>query len=505
MSQSTRHLISPEERSHPLRWYITLAVMLVTIVEVLDLTIVNVALPNMMGNLNATTEEITWVLTAYIVSSAIVMLLTGFLIARLGQKRLLLINIVGFLICSVLCGLATNLTEIVIFRIFQGIFGASLAPLSQFILTDTFNKADRPKAMAIWGMGIMVAPVLGPTLGGYITELLSWRWIFYINVPICLLALYFSVRYITESERIKAKIDWKGLLLMAIGVGGLQLFLDHGNSHDWFESHYIWILFSIVSLALFFFIWRGIRLKEKHIINLHLFKERNFRNATLLMTLFSVGMFGILALQPLFLQNLLHYSTLQTGLIMAPRAIASMVGMALSVLLLRFFDPRKITGTGIVLFAIGSYQMGHFTLHTGMFDIITATAWQGLGMGLFFVPLSTISYIYLSRRDTAVATGLFNFGRSLGSSIGVSIFVTLLTRQTQINWHHLGKYINPYNPVLSAWLTSHQLSLHTPQTLALLAEFIHAQASMISFADCFFASAICYVVMLPLVFLMKQK
>ena len=281
------------------------------------------------------------------------------------------------------------------------------------------------KAMAIWGMGIMVAPVLGPTLGGYITELLSWRWIFYINVPICLLALYFSIRYITESERTKAKVDWKGLLLMAIGVGGLQLLLDHGNRHDWFKSHYILILFSTVSLALFFFIWRGIILKDKNIINLHLFKERNFCNATLLMTLFSVGMFGILALQPLFLQNLLHYSTLQTGLIMAPRAVASMAGMALSVLLLRFFDPRKITATGIVLFAIGSYQMGHFTLHTGIMSIVTATAWQGLGMGLFFVPLSTIAYIYLNKRDTAVATGLFNFGRSLGSAIGVSIFCNL--------------------------------------------------------------------------------
>lgn len=504
MKQANSHITSAQGRSDPLRWYITLAVMLVTIVEVLDLTIVNVALPNMMGNLNATTEQITWVLTAYIVSSAIVMLLTGFLIARLGQKRLLLINIIGFLMCSVLCGLATNLTEIVIFRIFQGIFGASLAPLSQFILTDTFNEADRPKAMAIWGMGIMVAPVLGPTLGGYITQLLSWRWIFYINVPICLLALYFSIRYITESQRVKAKIDWQGLLLMAIGVGGLQLFLDQGNRHDWFASHYILILFSIVSLALFFFIWRGIKLKEQNIINLYLFKERNFRHATLLMTLFSVGMFGILALQPLFLQNLLHYSTLQTGLIMAPRAIASMAGMALSVLLLRFFDPRLITGTGIILFAIGSYQMGYFSLNTSMMDIMTTTIWQGLGMGLFFVPLSTISYIHLNQRDTAVATGLFNFGRSLGSSIGVSIFVTLLTRQTQVNWHDLSGHINLYNGVLSAWLTAHQLSLYSPKTLTLLAQFIYAQASMTSFTDCFFATAICYVVMLPLVFLMRR-
>jgi DHA2 family multidrug resistance protein len=505
MNQATpHHLLSRADRSHPLRWYITFAVMLVTIVEILDTTIVNVALPNMMGSLSATAEQVAWILTAYIISSAVVMLLTGFLIARLGQKRLLLINIIGFLICSILCGLATNLTEIVIFRTFQGIFGASLAPLSQFILTDTFSEKDRPKAMAIWGMGIMVAPVLGPTLGGYITDFLSWRWIFYINVPVCLLALYFCVQYITESKREKAKIDWPGLILMTIGVGGLQLFLDHGNGHDWFQSHYIIVLFTLFTLALGFFIWRGIELKQKNIIDLHLFKDGNFRNATLLMTLFSIGVFGVLALQPLFLQNLLHYTTIQTGLIMAPRAIGSMLGMAMAVFLLRFVDPRKIIAIGLIAFAIGSLYMSRFTLNVGMLPIIIATIWQGIGMGLFFVPLSTIAYINLNKHDTAVATGLFNFGRSLGSAIGVSIFITLLTRQTQTNWHQLSGHIQPYNPILSTWGQLSAASLDKQQALGVLAKLVHAQASMISFAHCFFFSAITYLIMLPIVFLMKQ-
>jgi DHA2 family multidrug resistance protein len=479
--------------------------MLVTIIEILDMTIVNVALPNMMGSLGANTEQITWVLTSYIVSAAIVMLLTGFLVARLGQKRLLIINIIGFLLCSIFCGLSTNLNEIVIFRTLQGVFGASLAPLSQLILSNTFSVEERGKAMAIWGMGIMVAPVLGPTLGGYITEVLNWRWIFYINIPVCLIALWLTLRYIPETERSFAKIDWTGLLLMAVGVGGLQIFLDQGNQYDWFQSHYIIGLFLVFALSLGFFIVRGIYLAQKNIIDLHLFKDRNFATATLMMSIFSIGMFGTLALQPLFMENILGYSTSKAGLIMAPRGITSALAMMAVIPLLRFVDARKIVAGGVLLSALGSYLMSHFNADVDAATMITAGAIQGFGIGLFFVPLSTMAFLHLKPVKAAEATGLFNFGRSLGSSIGVSILSTLLTRETQVNWNRLGAHINLYNPNLNLWLHHTGFSLPDPHTLPVLAQTLSLQASTVAFTDCFHSAMLFYLAMLPLLILMRPR
>ena len=279
------------------RNFITITVMIVAIIEILDMTIVNVALPAMMGDLGANADQITWILTSYIVSSAIVMPLTGFFVTYFGRKKLLLTSITGFLLFSMLCGLSTSLTEIILFRIGQGMFGALLVPLSQYILNDAYPKKDRGKAMAIWGIGLMVAPILGPTVGGYITDAMSWRWIFYINVPVCIGAFFLATRFIKETVSEKKYIDWVGLLLLALGIGALQIFLDRGNTDNWFHSNSILILCFVWVCSFIIFIVRGIN-KPDNIINLKLFKSRNFTITVIMLSVSGIAIFGIIAVIP---------------------------------------------------------------------------------------------------------------------------------------------------------------------------------------------------------------
>lgn len=486
------------------RWLITFAVMLVTIVEVLDMTIVNIALPDMMGSLSASSEQITWIITSYVVSSAIIMPLTGFLINFLGRKKLLLINIVGFLITSALCGIATSLQEIVIFRTLQGIFGASLVPLSQYILRDTFPPDQLVKAMAIWGIGIMAGPVLGPTIGGFITEHFSWRWIFYINIPVCFLAFILSSHVISETPTHNTKLDLPGLLLMAVGVGALQIFLDRGNTVDWFSSSSIRWLCLLFTGSLILFIIRGVALGKNNIINLSLFKNRNFTTGCLLLTLFGSSIFGIIALQPLLMENLMSYPSDLSGLIMAPRGVASAFGMALVTKLAKRFDLRTVITVGISCCAIGTYLMTQFNLVMSYTTFIGCSILQGFGMGLFFIPISTITFATLPHNDYAEASGLFSFWRSLGISIGVSSLSTLLSRQTQINWHRLNAHITHFNPNLHLWLSHHHFTLSDKTTLKLLTGQIAQQATMIGFINTFYAVTFGFIIMLPLVWLLKK-
>lgn len=483
---------------------ITLTVMLVAIIEVLDMTIVNVALPPMMGSLNANSEEITWVLTSYIVSAAVFMPLTGVLIERLGQKRLLLFNIVGFLISSMLCGLATSLEEMILFRTLQGVFGASLVPLSQFILRNTYRKDEQGKAMAIWGMGIMAAPVLGPTLGGYITDVLNWRWVFYINLPICLLAFMLTLNVIDETKRQTKHIDWFGALLMATGIGSLQLFLDQGNAKDWFNSNLICGFFISFIIFISWFIARGLNNKN-NIINLHLFKDSTFSVSTLMILIFSATLLGTISIQPMMLENLMHYPTKTAGMIMAPRGIASAITMAVVAKLINRTSPRRIILTGLFFSLLGTYFMTQFKLQTPMSVIMWVGVIQGIGMGLFFVPLSTIAFTTLKQSETGEAAGLFSFGRSLGSSIGISIMSTVISEQTQTNWNQLGTHINPYNANLKQWLLSHQLSLDNPVALHLLANHVEQHASLNAFIDSYFLGCFSFVILVPFLFFLQRK
>lgn len=494
---------NPHEITSSQRILITIAVMLVAIIEVLDMTIVNVALPPMMGSLSANSDQITWVMTSYIVSAAIFMPLTGFLVNYMGRKRLLLLNIIGFLIASVLCGLSVNLVQMVIFRTLQGIFGASLVPLSQLILNNSYVPEKRGQAMAIWGMGIMAAPVLGPTLGGYITDTLNWRWIFYINVPVCLLAFMLCLQVITESPIKKQKIDWLGMFLMATGIGCLQIFLDRGNSENWFESTQIVLYSVIMVVCLTTFIIRGLR-KTDNIINLKVFANRNFALSFTIILTYCASFFGIIALQSLMLENLMGYPTITAGELMAPRGLASFISMAAVANLITRIDPRKIIAVGLILSIIGTYAMTSFSLESSTGFIIWTSAIQGFGMGMFFVPLSTIAFSSLAKKDIAEASGLFSFGRSLGQSIGISIYSTILSRENQINWNHLVGYINEYNVSFQIWQAKIQHLLPENAMYQLLAGLISKQAGMIAFIDCYWMATLTIFVTLLLLFFMAR-
>lgn len=486
------------------KYLITLTVMIVAIIEVLDMTIVNVALPPMMGSLSANTEEITWVLTSYIVSAAVFMPLTGVLIERLGQKRLLLINIVGFCVSSMLCGLANSLTEMVLFRTFQGIFGASLVPLSQFILRNTYSKKEQGKAMAIWGMGIMAAPVLGPTLGGYITDALDWRWVFYINLPICIIAFLLALRVIDKTKRIKNPIDWGGLLLMVTAIGTLQLFLDQGNSKDWFASNEICVFFVLCIVSLAVFIKRGLK-KKDNIINLHLFKNKNFSIATVMITIFVSAMLGIVTTQPMMLERLMGYPTVTTGLLMAPRGLASAFAMGFVATLINRYPPKYLIAAGLFFSVLGTTLMTHFQLHTTMYTIMWVGAIQGLGMGLFFVPLSTLAFSTLKPEQAGEATGMFSFGRSLGSSIGISIMSTLISRESQINWNQMRHHLSIFNPTLQDFLSRNNLTIDTPVAVQMLAQRLTLHANFHAYVDSFMLAAFTFLLLIPFLFFLDGK
>jgi DHA2 family multidrug resistance protein len=498
-------LLPPIQYPAPtLRWLIALTVMLITVMEILDMTIVSVALPSMMGELGANSDQITWVITSYIVSSAIVMLMTGFLVGRLGRKRYMLIMIVGFLTASMLCGFSQNLSQIILFRILQGVFGASLVPMSQYILSDTFPPKQMGVAMAIWGMGIMVAPILGPTLGGYITNHLNWRWIFFINLPVCLIAIFMTLHFIAETPRKKSHIDWLGLFLMGLGVACLQIFLDRGNSNNWFHSFSIQLLCMIWVIALATFIIRGIG-KKDNIINLSLFKSRNFTLATILLMLFTMGILALISLQPLLLENFMGYTPEQAGLAMMSRGIASIFGMMVVMNTINRIDGRLIIFIGVACAACGTFLMTHLNLQVSPWTFEIDGMIQGFGMGMFFVPISAYSFSDITQAQKAEASGLFSFGRNLGISIGVSVLSTIVSHETQVNWNRLGGHLTHQNIPTQQWLAAAQSAhLSSGQALANLSMHVASQASMIAFLDSYWLVLAGFAIMLPLIWMLKK-
>ncbi|MEJ2060617.1 MAG: DHA2 family efflux MFS transporter permease subunit [Gammaproteobacteria bacterium] len=484
---------------------ITVAVMATTVMQVLDMTIVNVALPHMEGSLSATNDQIAWVLTSYLVSSAIFMPLTGYFTDRLGQKKYLLLSIAGFMIASALCGLSTSLAEIVLFRILQGVFGAALVPLSQSIMVQTYPVEERGKAMAIWGMGVMVGPILGPTLGGYLTEVLTWRWTFFINIPVGLFSFLLATRVVPDSERKERDMDWTGLLLLAVAVGGLQYVLDRGNQDNWFDSHLILSLTVISTAAFVAFIYYAWHHKGHVIFRLAIFADRNFAVSSFLITLIGIGLFGSMLLQPLMMENLMNYPVLDTGLVMAPRGLASMFSMMLVSRLSGKVDPRLMILVGITFATGGSWMMTQYTMVLSMSSLIVPMVLQGLGMGLIFAPLAAVAYATLAPQFTAEAAGMFSLLRTVGSSIGISALSTLLARHTQVSWNQLGANIDLSNPALHDFLARQQMELHNPLTAQILARMVQQQAFMIALLDCFLLVTVSFVAMYPFILLLGKN
>lgn len=483
---------------------LVVAVVLTAILEVLDITIVNVAVPHMLGAFAATPDQITWVLTSYIVAAAVVMPLTGFLSNWLGRRRLLLGSIMGFVVSSVLCGLSWNLESMVVFRLAQGMFGAPLVPLSQAILMDSFPRDKQGQALAIFGLGIMVAPVIGPALGGWLTETYSWRTVFFINVPVGAFALLLAVGYLPYRAIKDIKTDWVGLGLLIVAVGTLQFVLDQGHMRDWFDSKLIvagTIVCVFTTIAFFMRGWN----KPDNIIDLSLLKDRGFVAGTLAITLFGICLFGWMAIMPLFTQRLLGYPADLAGSMFIPRGLVSAAMLAITGgLLMRFIDPRWLIGGGLILTAAGTLPMAYFNLNVDPWAIIAPTLLAGAGTGLFFVPLTAVTFANVPNAKYDEASGFYNLMRGIGMSAGIAIVSWLFVRQVHIHFAELTAHITPYNRDILPYLTERGLSPEDPQAGAAVMHEIARQAQMLAFNDIFWFVGLCSLAILPVVLFMAR-
>jgi len=488
-------------REVPHRGLITLSIMLATVMQVLDTTIANVALPSMVGDLGASTDTINWVLTSYIVAAAIMTPVTGWLADRFGRKELFLGSVVGFVIFSMLCGIATSLGEMVLFRLLQGVFGAAIVPLSQTFLLDINPRERHGQAMAIWGAGIMVGPIIGPTLGGWLTESLNWRWVFFINLPIGIVAFLGMAAYLPSIARRRRGFDFFGFAMLSLGVGALQLILDRGGEMDWFSSAEIWIELGLAITGFWVFIVHMLTAKSPF-IDPRIFLDRNFATGLVFIFVIGVILLASLALLPPMLSTIFGYPTITIGIVMAPRGVGTMISMLIVGRIVHKMDARILVVVGLVLTAQSLYTMAGFSPQMDSWLIISSGIVQGLGLGLVFVPLSTVAFATLEARYRTDATALFSLVRNIGSSIGISIVSAMLVRNVQINHAELSSFINPFDPNL--WAASPAAAGGNQAALAQLDGLINIQALMISYVDDFKLMMMVTLLALPLVFLLRR-
>jgi len=485
----------------PHRGLISISIMLATIMQVLDTTIANVALPSMVGDLGASQDTINWVLTSYIVAAAIMTPVTGWLSDRVGRRELFLISIVGFTVSSMLCGVAWSLETMVGFRILQGLFGAAIVPLSQTFLLDINPKENHGQAMAIWGAGIMVGPIIGPTLGGWLTEAADWRWVFFINVPVGLIAFLGCAAYLPRVARRLRGFDFFGFAMLSLGVGALQLMLDRGGEVDWFSAAEIWIELGLSITGFWVFVVHLMTSRDPF-IDPRIFADRNFVTGLVFIFVIGIILLASLALLPPMLARLFNHSTILTGLVMAPRGVGTMISMILVGRLVKLVDARLLVVTGLMLAAWSLHMMTGFTPQMDDRLIIMSGVVQGLGLGLVFVPLSTIAFATLEPRFRTDAASLFSLVRNIGSSIGISIVTVLLTRNVQINHAELSAGMTPFNPNLLASMPS--AAQGSPAALSQLDNLVNQQSLMIAYVDDFKLMMIVTLCAIPLALLLRR-
>jgi DHA2 family multidrug resistance protein len=496
-------------------WLIAVSVMFGTFMEVLDTTVVNVSLPHIAGSLSATVDEATWALTSYLVANAIVLPMTGWLANYFGRKRLLMSAVTGFTLASALCGLATNLPMLIVFRIIQGATGGALQPLSQAVMLEAFPPRDRGKAMGFWGLGIVVAPMLGPVLGGWLTDNYSWRWVFYINIPVGILGLILMNMFIFDPPYIRrgaSRIDYWGMGMLAVGIGALQVVLDKGQEEDWFGSDFILTLAIVAGVALAVLIWWELWTTHP-VVNLRVLKIRTYSTGVFLMTMLGFVLYGSMVLLPIFLQTLLGYSALEAGIGMAPRGLGSFIAMPVVGAIMGRFDPRKMLGLGILGASFTLFQLSWLNLGAGYWDIFWPQLFQGISMALLFVPLTTITMDPIAKEHMGNATSIFNLMRNIGGSMGIATATTYLARHSQVHINILGAHVNPYSPQARRMLDGIQQSLMARGQSAAAARqqaygavfgMVRQQASMLSFLETFRLMAILFLCMLPLLLLMRR-
>jgi len=482
---------------------LTLCVMLATIMQALDTTIANVALPYMQGSLSATTDQINWVLTSYIVAAAIATPVTGFLEARLGRKRLFQIAVAGFTAASVLCGIATSLPEMVLFRLLQGLFGASLVPLSQAVLLDSYPKEKHGSAMAMWGVGVMVGPILGPTLGGWLTEFYNWRWVFYINLPVGIVTFLGLSAYLSETRISKVRLDWFGFAMLGIAIGSFQMMLDRGEQIDWFSSTEIVIEAVLATLAFYLFLVQTFTVKEPF-IDPRIFRDRNFAVGLCFIFVVGIILLASLALITPYLQNLMGYPVITAGMVLAPRGMGTMVAMIIVGRIIGRVDPRVLLAAGLLITAAVLWEMTLFTPSVSEWTLIRTGVLQGMGLGFMFVPLSTITFATLPAHLRTQGTALYSLMRNLGSSIGISLVIFLLTRNIQIVHAELAGHVTPFNDALGQVGPSHFWNMATVAGRAALNAEVTKQASVVAYANDFKLMMLVALAALPLVFLLRK-
>jgi len=505
--------MSEQKQVNP--WIVAIAVMFATFMEVLDTTVVNVSLPHIAGNLSATIDESTWVLTSYLVANAIILPMTGWLARNFGRKRLLMTSVTGFTISSLLCGLAPNLPLLVMFRLIQGATGGAMQPLSQAVLLEAFPPHERGKAMGFWGLGIVVAPILGPVLGGWLTDTYSWRWVFYINLPVGIASLVMTKLYVFDPSYLRqesSKIDYWGIGLLALWIGSLQIALDLGQERDWFSSPFITVLIAIAVLGVIAFIAREF-MSSDPVVDLHVFRDRTYSAGVFLMTTLGFVLYGSLVLLPIMLQTLLGYPSLQAGIAMAPRGMGSMLGMPIVGFLIGKIDSRLMVAAGLVVGAITLIWLGQLNLSAGYWDIFWPQFLQGLGLSGIFVPLTTISMDRIAREKMGNATSLFNLMRNLGGSVGIAVTGTMLSRQTQAYVNVYGANVDAYSPASRGAFESARagflaagadITTATQRAYAALFGTVQQQATMVSFVSLFRMLGVIFLFLLPLILLMKK-
>jgi MFS transporter, DHA2 family, multidrug resistance protein len=496
-------------------WIVALAVMFATFMEVLDTTVVNVSLPHIASSMAATTEEATWALTSYLVANAIILPLTGWLASVLGRKRLLMASTAGFTIASVLCGLAPNLASLVIFRILQGATGGALQPLSQAVLLESFKPEERGRAMGFWGLGVVVAPILGPVVGGWLTENYTWRWVFYINIPFGIASLIMTRLFVFDPPYLRREsrgIDYWGMGMLVVGIGALQYVLDKGQQDDWFSSKFILTLSILSAIALTALIVQQLKSKNP-LVDLRLFKDRSYAVGVFLMTVLGFVLYGSLVLLPIMLQTLFGYPSLQAGQAMVPRGIGSLIMMPVVGILTGKLDARKLLAVGLTVGGVTLLWMGQLNLNAGYWDLFWPQFIQGSGMALLFVPLTTVSMATIARERMGYATSLFNLMRNIGGSIGIAVTGTILQRQRQTTATLLGEHISIYNNTTQSLLSQITNGFIAAGSDAVTAasrayEVLHGmlfrEASMVAFVMLFRLLGVIFLVMIPLVLIMRR-
>ncbi len=515
MSETGRSLDAPVAAVTINPWIVAISVMASTFMEVLDTTVVNVSLPHVAGTLSSTTEEATWVLTSYLVANAIVLPMTGWLANFFGRKRLLTASVVGFTVSSFFCGLAPSLPFLIFFRVVQGATGGGLQPLSQAIMLEAFPPRQRGMAMAFWGLGIVVAPMLGPVLGGWLTDNYSWRWVFYINIPIGLFAIAMTQFFVFDPHYIRrspGRIDYWGIGLLVIGIGSLQVMLDKGQQEDWFGSDLIRALALVAAIGLVGLVIREL-LAANPIVDLRILKNRTYATGVSMITVLGFVLYGSVVLVPLLLQTLIGYSAFEAGMATLPRGLASFVAMPIIGLLMTRLDPRKLLVAGLAIFSTSLFMLSRLSLDAGYWDFFVPLLVQGSAVGMLFVPLTTITTDPIPRERMGNATSIFNLVRNIGGSVGIASVTTILARHEQVHTSVLGAHVDPFNLAAQAELQGIRNALIARgsdavtagrQAAAAVFGRIQQQAAMMSYNDAFLLMAVLFASMLLLVPLMRR-